>query len=407
MLMPFAAAFGFSPISPVYGMAFWGIVASVLFVLLVHSLNPKLTILAAIISLIWYPLLETSRWAWNPHLVIFWPILAAVIFQKRQKIGLMSYFLTGLFLGFPFHHHYIAVFATTIFLVLMALKEFLQDKKLQGIYLLSGYATAFLPFLIFDLRHPPGLFFTHYLLSGNTPHMERSVDMGSFATNLARNLQTAGETLLPTGKMLWLLFFLLVLLLAYLDFKKNKRNLIWLAPVVSQLFGGVLLSEFHTRYFLPAVAFFAVWLFLPRKDLAQKAALSCLVLIIISSALTVKTQLTTTKTPPDIYTLTQAAEYIAVTIKENNLKNANIAAIKARDPSPLAEKYRDVLRLHDISTRQPPEYDISEHLFVISDRSLEEVLSDKSYAILVFKSGKYIETHQIENSSTKVYWLSR
>lgn len=102
MLMPFAAAFGFSPISPVYGMAFWGIVASVLFVLLVHSLNPKLTILAAIISLIWYPLLETSRWAWNPHLVIFWPILAAVIFQKRQKIGLMSIFSLVCFWGFPF-----------------------------------------------------------------------------------------------------------------------------------------------------------------------------------------------------------------------------------------------------------------------------------------------------------------
>ena len=82
MLLPFAILGNFDPVSPVWGSAFWGIITALLLVFLIKKFNPKYTMLTAVLTLVWFPLVETSRWAWNPNLIPLWSVLGIIFFLK-------------------------------------------------------------------------------------------------------------------------------------------------------------------------------------------------------------------------------------------------------------------------------------------------------------------------------------
>ena len=99
MLMPFTVAFDFIPVSPVYGMAFLGVLTAVFMLLISRSIDKKKTILVGVLITIWFPLVLVSRWAWNPHFVIFWASLALLTYQYRKRIGSLAYLIMGVAFG--------------------------------------------------------------------------------------------------------------------------------------------------------------------------------------------------------------------------------------------------------------------------------------------------------------------
>ncbi len=407
MVMPFAAAVNFTPMGPVYGTAFWGIITAFLLLILANKINPKQTFLAAVLIILWYPLVEMSRWAWNPHFVMLWASLGLLSFFYRSQLKGWGLLLTGIFLGLLFHHHYLAFLATTPFVLIIAFLEYKSKNLTQALLLLLGYSLPFLPFLLFDLRHPPGLFITRYLLGGNTPHVESDLSLADIFPNLYRNAVVFIQTIV-IQKPLQYLVGAAVILLAALDIKhRSYKHLVWLTPVITLLTGGIFFTDFEDRYVYPALGFLLVWLVFSRKEkIAQLIASTVLALLVLGSLLSIWGQLTVTKIHPDLYSFTKAADYIEQTIKTNQLNNANVAALSSPDRGPLAETYRDVVRMNGAGLRAPSEYDVSEHLFVVSTSDYDTVRDDQSFSMQAFKEAKLRELYEIPSSPWKVYWLS-
>lgn len=404
LVMPFAIVVNFKPIGPVYGTAFWGIVTAGLFLLLIKKINPKKIYLGGLILVCWYPVVTVSRWAWNPHYVLLWSSLAFLVYFSQDRLKGWSFFLTGFFLALMFHHHYVSIFATAPFIALIIYQEIRQKKFQQTILLISGFILPFLTFVLFDLRHPPGLFFAQYLMGGNTPHIEKSLGTGQALSNFSRNYLNFLKTIAVHQPIQFLLGILLPTL-ALLDLKNKKfQKLTWFVPIISTLLLSVFLDNFFDRYAYSTLGFLLVWLIWERKDkTANLLANILLSLILLSSIFSIWPQLHHSEVEPPMQVFTQASEIIEKTIKEQQLNNANVAALASPDKAPLAEKYRDVIRMNNAGLRGPSEYDVSEHLFVISTSDEIALRNDQSYAITAFESAELKEIFNI-NDQWKVYW---
>jgi hypothetical protein len=349
--------------------------------------------------LLWYPLVETSRWAWNPHYVTFWIALGIVAYLIKKP---WAYFLSGIFLSLAFHNHYLAVIATATFVGLVSVKHIWQKQWRSVIEFVLGFLAPFSAFVIFDLRHPPGLFFGKYLSGSQTPHLSDNPLVSVFE-KIGENTLIAMSYV--SGPYLVWIQLVLVAVVLFLE-RKRFSNWLWMLPVMAQIAGGSILDIFETRYFLPALVFFFVWLFLPREGLSKGLAQAAIVLSIIGSCLTIVPQLTITKVPPDIYSLREATNYIVATYQGNDIKNANIMALASSDSDPLAAKYRDLLQVHDVHFKAASQYDTSEQLFVVSTSDLDRIHTDGSFPKAILEKGELNEIHQIPNSRWKVYWFS-
>jgi hypothetical protein len=402
--MPFAAATGFAPIGPVFGTAFWGVVTALLLLWIVWKKYPGFLIPAGLLIIVWYPLVEMSRWAWNPHFVVLWTAAGILAYEYRSKLAGWGELLSGLFFGLLLHHHYIAFFATAPFLGLIMLQKLQKKEFALSAKLAVGYALSILPFILFDLRHPPGLFLTKYLF-GDTPHVEGALGLFELGEHLVRNYLVFLESAVlspPLQVVMGLLFPVLLLL----DCKsKIFRRVLWVAPAISILIIGIFLNEFQARYIYPAFGFLLIWLLQERKErLGQLVAQGMLYTLLLGSLLSTANSLMITKVQPDLYSFTQASQLIADTIREQDLKNANVAALAGLDPAPLAHTYRDVVRMHGASLREASEYSVSEHLFVISTNQEPLVRADESFAMQAFRGAKLQRSFALEHSDWKVYW---
>lgn len=405
MIMPFAAAFDFTPVAPVYGMAFLGAVTAIMLLMLVWAINKKLLFLAGSLIIVWHPLVLMSRWAWNPHFVVFWLVLALLVYQYRVRFGIISYLITGIALGTAFHHHYVAIFTTAPFLVLISLPYLRQKQYKPVVLLLLGYTLPHLAFVLFDLKNQPGLFFGRYLLSGNTPHVVPSFSLAMILSHLQRNTSVYLATFVP-NIVLQLIFGLSSLWLLVAELKKHTlRTLTWVIPATVIIFAGVILDDFQDRYVYSSLIFLLAWLFLPRKDKRNRLlAKISLTALLIGSLFTLKPQLTVTQSPPDMRIVTEASEIIINTISSKGVRNPNIAALASKDSAPLAERYRDYIGMRGISLRAASEYDVSEHLFVVSAATDEVLRNSPDHAMEAFADKELKGIFPIENTEWKVFW---
>ena len=101
---------------------------------------------------------------------------------------------------------------------------------------------------------------------------------------------------------------------------------------------------------------------------------------------------------------TKASQIIIDTVAEHKLNNSNVAALSSSDDAPLAERYRDYVRMKHTGLRAESEYDVSEHLFVISTANDEILRADKSYAMVAFKDKVLRGVFDIEDTEWKVFW---
>ncbi len=407
MLMPFAYAGGFTPVSPVYGMAVYGCLTALCILGIVYELRRAWLYPAALLLLIWYPLLEMSRWAWNPHFVALWASLGMYAWLQKKRYPVVARAVAGLSFGLMFHHHYLSVLATGPLVLYFLYADLKHKKYREASALFTAYMLPYMVFVLFDLRHPPGLFFGRYLLSGNTPDVQKTTSAAQYLSNLMRNYWVMVDTFVKPFILKTCVAILLPLLM-YFDLRSRKVSLnIWYLPLWLVVLVGVILVDFQVRYVYPAVVFAFVWLITPRKSLkAQLVALSILGCIFVGSLFSFWKQLTRTAVPPDMYSFTILSTYIRETIKSQQVKNPNITVASSPDSAPLGEKYRDYIGMDGTQFRASSEYDLSENLFIITTTPYESVREkDKSFALLAFKKASLKGSFEVPNSEWKVYWI--
>lgn len=276
--MPFAVAGHFEPISPVYGTVFWGVITAIILILIVKKTNKTFLPHILLLTLLWYPLLQTSRWAWNPNLIPLWIAFGIWFFLRKTAI---SYFLSGICLGLAFHQHYLAVIATGIFVVEHCI-IFLKEKKFrESSSFIFGYILPFLPFIFFDLRHPPGLFFNHYLMQGNVP-THSSVVQQAFFVNLLDNIKFLFFYLTQNNFLAVPLGGIFLGLLLY-DVKHNRKAFLYIIPVAMQIIVASFINPIASRYIWPAILFLLVWVIMPRKLYGTFLSKGAVILLIVGS----------------------------------------------------------------------------------------------------------------------------
>jgi hypothetical protein len=387
----------------VWGTAFFGLLSAFLLLLFVKKTNSSLIIFAGILLVIWYPLLLTSRWAWNPHLVPFWIALAIWSYSRKELLWSL---VLGLSLGLSVHNHYVALIPSVIFLLMVVIERW-RNKNLRAVATsLGGFIFAFSPFVLFDLRHPPGLFLRSYLLSSQ-PNIETTISASQFFMRFITNIQITLETFVPGVVSMWILGILLISLML-LEIKRKQYLLLrWLAPILGLVSAGVFLDGFHERYAMGITPFFFTYLFQPRTGLLKLFQIIVVTVLVINSTMQLPTLLSKPQVPPPITIIRQASNYIDKTIKSNpEIKNANVTVDMSEDMDMLATKYRDYLSIRGVQFKAASEYDTSEHLFVISQETESRLRESESFPLKVFSKQKVNDIHEILQSDWRIVWFS-
>lgn len=402
MLLPAAIAGKFDPVSPHYGAALWGVLTATLIIFFVHKINPKLTFLTAVLTLVWFPLSETSRWAWNPNLIPVWIISALILMRTPNKY---TKFVAGVFFGFAVHNHYYAIFAVTVYMFLESI-YLLYKKKYSEIFLLGlGFAVSLSPFLLFDLRHPPGIFVSN--LFSQSKSVSGVLDAGIIFNKFLSNIWSL---MVKYTQTIYLAIPLIIFssLLLIQDIKRRSLSLLFLVPWVFQCLLIALIPQFFPHYLIPGLIFFLAWIVYKCENNRSLLSRAILIILILGGLLSIYPQITHTTSTPDIVTADKIEISIKKEIFEGNLKNVNIAVLGSLDSTPSGKKYRDLLLVDgDIHIMTKDEYSLSDHLFVVSTSDEKTVRSDQAAEMHRFRSGPLVSYVKIGDSGWVIYHFTR
>lgn len=398
LLLPFAIIGDFSPVSVFYGAAFWGVITAIVLLYLIKLVNRRLVLLSGILISIWFPILQMGRWAWNPNFIPLW-VGAGIIcyFSKRPLFWLFG----GIFLGLASHQHYWAIFATSVFVGLIILEGFLKKKLRKGFYYAVGVGLTLAPFIIFDFRHPPGLFIL------GAGQQAGGLNVTSFIPNIIDYLKR--EMYFFTQSVI--LSYILLVLVAVntiMDLKKRSKAMYFLMPAIFQVVAITFIGSYYPHYFFAAIPFFLVWLFYPRTGIQIRLQHGVIAILFLGSILTFFPLLTRSPVEPDLGSVTKISNIIINEIQSNELKNVNIAVLASGDHNTFGRKYRDILLVNNnIQIKTPGEYDLTDNLFVISQSDEQRVRIDPAYEISNFRNGDLKAEWKIANSNWVVYRFSR
>lgn len=397
MLLPFAIAGNFDPVSTAYGAAFWGILTGCLLTFLAWKINKKSLIFITPTILFWYPLVETGRWAWNPNLIPFFTVLAIIFSLQKKNI---FKFLAGLSIGLSIHLHYLAIFSALGFGIAVLYESIKQKKIANFLYFAAGAVLAILPFVFFDLTHPPGLFLSRILyfnnMSGGSDTLSNlwRVLQGSFVYFTQSNVLA----ILLAASLAGLIFF---------DVKNKSGAIKYLLIFLLQIAGLIFVANYYTHYILPALVFFIVYLIFPRKGISKIISYCALSIILISGIISFPKQITKVTWESDIASTRFITKLIMSEIQENNLKNNNLVVLESPDTNTYGRRYRDLLLIKNVNLLTKGEYDISDHLFVVSEASADKVRVDPAYEMRNFKGGTLLKSWEVPSSPWRVYLFSR
>ena len=391
MLMPFAVLGKFSQLSVTVGAAFWGFWAAMIIFFLIHWINGKIVWWAGLLLIVWFPLVESSRCFWNPYLMVFWLSLGLLFYQNRSSL---AFFLTGLFFGLAGHNNYLAWIASGVFSILAIFKAF-KERQYNRFLILAGFLVAVLPFVIFDWRHPPGLFLTRLIDFNNNRVFFDSIDFpGTAMVNI-------GKVLLSyvNFSTLAIVLGLLILVLLVFDLKQRSQSLVYLLSWIGQVVLVSLIKPVYPHYFLPGLVFFLCWLVYPRSKRGLKVSRVILAWLIFGSVLTIIPQLASglylnKAWQPNIITLERLTNQMEKMIRENSLRNVNLAVLGSTDPNTYGWKYRNLLLLKGIIIKDKHEYFNSEYLLVVTQSSEEKLRRDPALELNNFRDGEIVNRYQ-------------
>lgn len=403
MLMPFAVIGNFSPISTAIGAGFWGALTSILILVLVNLLDKKRLVVVALLTLVWFPLLQTSRWAWNPNLIPFWTVLALIFYNQRKKY---SFLLSGICLGLTIHLHYVSIFAIAGFLIVNFVLWIKKKINLfELIQLVLGVVLMIIPFIIFDLLHPPGLFLSRVMYFNQ---ISTAMTFPLLVTKLVEEIKMLLYFYVPSNPLSVLLGFSLIPLVI-LDIKKRSSALIYFVPFIVQIFGLLAIGAvIYEHYTLPVLIFFLAWIIYPRKNkLSSNITQIILVILVVGGLLSIKTQLSKTSWDTNISATNEISNLVAETITSQNLLNVGVVTLQSPDPNPYGRRYRDLLLIKGVTVMDKDLYTLADHLFVVSYGSEEEVRTDKADVMKYFGKGNLIKSWDISESNWKLYLFNR
>ncbi|MCX6704630.1 MAG: hypothetical protein NTZ07_04285 [Candidatus Woesebacteria bacterium] len=400
MLLPFAILGKFDPVSTAYGAAFWGILTSILICYLTYKVNKKALPFVLPIVILWYPLVETGRWAWNPNLIPFWVTLSLILFLKK---GYLFRFLSGLSIGLSIHLHYLAVFVSASLAVVLLTESIKKKNIKEFLAYLAGLALTILPFVIFDLTHPPGLFLSRILYFNN---LGSTASGTTFIQNIALVVNGTFQYFTQSLILKILLIITLTLLLA-IDLRKRSSSLRFAFVFLIQIVGLAFVANFYTHYIVPAIPFFILYLIFPRKGVSKILTYTTLIVLIISGVFSFQKQITKVTWEGDIASTRFIVDAIDSKIVKDNMKNVNVAVLSSPDPNTYGRRYRDLLLIKGVNLKTKGEYEISDGLFVITTQTLENVRKDPAYEIKFFKNGPLVEEWNVSQSNWKIFLLSK
>ncbi len=402
MLLPFAVLGHFTTYSPAYGTAFFGVLSVLLIIYLTKKTNKKFLIPISILLLVWYPLVESARWAWNPHLVPFISVLTLIFWQIKNK---WTKFVSGIFFGLTFHLHYFTLVSSGVFLALSSLL-LLKEKKFKEIILTAlGFIVAIIPFVIFDLKNPPGLFFGRFL-HNNLVTQSFSEKVSHLISTIPANIYQSVFYLTQTP-FLAILAGAIIISLLVIDIKSKSKALIYFLPFIAQIAAISFLPYFAVRYVLLAIVFFTIWIIFPRKKWGTRLSLLLVGIMILGSLLNINRLLTKPQIEPGALIVEKAGEIMAQDIKSLDLKNVNIAILDSPDPDPLGITYRHTLLVKEVRILSDLQYDITDNLFAVSTSSVDVVRKDPASIINRFRNGRLVKEENITGTNWKVYLFNR
>ncbi len=396
LTLPFVVLFNFDPVSSAYATAFFGVVAVLLMMWFLKKTNLNV-VYGGLLLLVSFPLLEASRWAWNPHFIPFWQTLGLLGFGVGGSMGLIA---SGLFFGLTFHNHYYGLFALV---GMMGVIVFYSKRKIRDFLLyLLGVGIALVPFVIFDLTHLPGLFITRLIYFGPLSGAGVGLGMVSMVNNLAK-LPLQFATYLA-GQNAGIGMIVLLVSGINMLFTWRHKNFKWLLPVLAQLLGLSLIGGgIYNHYLLPAVIFYYLWILGTfEKNFLSKFMVG---LLIVSNLWSLKQELQKNDWSTNIKATKEIVEIMATEAKTSN-KKFNIAVLGSPDPNTKGRRYRDLLNLRDIHTTPEVDYS-STDVFFVSYLNWSELKNDASYEINEFRTKEPSASWDINNSKWKVYLLRK
>lgn len=171
------------------------------------------------------PLIAQSRFIWSPHPSSFFIVLTFYFTYIARKGESLPLFLAAFFSAFTYNFETAITVPLSIALILYIILVLRLKKVRQYVSLLSGFITAFLPLLLFELRH--GLQGVRGIMnySLTSPHV-----LSSHPNYLGVYTYTFFDTF--PRPLLFPLVFLFVLLLGILFFRireksKDLRSFLW------------------------------------------------------------------------------------------------------------------------------------------------------------------------------------
>ncbi len=401
-LMPFAILGSFAPVSIFYGAAFWGVATALVLLYLGYKINKDQLITTALLILFWYPIIEMGRWAWNPNLIPFWIALGILLSMLENRAFKL---LAGISLGLSVHNHYYSIFAIAVYALLYPFPKYNKNNLINMLLILLGIGITLLPFVIFDLRHPPGLFLMGARQQSSAIEITTLISTASNRFIEYVDLVTTHYTRYPFLKFI---FLGLVLLLIYRDIKQRSRSLVYLTVMVFQMLFVSLIKQIFPHYLIPGIVFFYIWLIYPRKGLSKSLSLLSILVLIAAGILSVKPLINNTPIAPSLMEIRSITNYIDAKIENKNLKNVNLVVLSSPDQNTYGRRYRDLLLVKsNRSLLTKYEYGVTDNLFVVSTEDESILRTDPAYEIQNFRNGKIVDIYQIEDSKWKAFLFTK
>ncbi len=389
LLLPFAAIFNFRPISTIVGAVFYGIATAMVLAIIVGRTNRRLFWPGMLAIAFWFPLVETSRWPWNPNFVPLW-ITLGLLFSGYNRPFFQL--LSGLSFGALIHHHYTA-----------ALTTLLAALKFRKILFIAGVILMIIPFIVFDFRHPPGIFLNSII--GYNSEAGRQIYLTQIPARLMSAFNYALGFIFPTGGLTKLFFIFPAIIIIY-DIKKLKNLFFllgWFLPILP-----LAIYRHEPQYLLASVPFFIIWLVQKRTKKLHAVQLITLILLTITSLVVLPKLILPQDVNDNPTAIWQISQVINREIKTQKLVNPNLAVLGSPDIYTSGKKYRDLLLISGTPVKIIEQLDLSDNLFVITTvANTDDLRKDPAAEMKNFRSGPIYGTWPIPDTNWKVVQFNR
>ena len=386
LFLPFAVLFNFDPMSTAYAAAFYG--SLTIFLLVVLFKKTKWSYLTFILAIIFTPLLVSSRWAWNPYLVPLWKVLALLALYSTIP---GQYVVAGVFMGLTIHQHWYSVFTVAAIVPII----YIFHHKIKYIFQYSvGVTITLIPFLLFDIRHSPGLFFSRMIYFSPLASSHQSIP---YLLNFYHN--TLGIFSYFSGSQQILGIITLIFTLLILVFHRTKNNL-WLLPLLFQVVGVSLThSSYQDHYLIPAGVFYLFWLHQNQKNNLTKFLT---ILLIIFNFINVVRLLSFTDWTSNIQAQKQITNFI--TQYQQHDPSFNVIVLQSPDNTTKGLRFKDQLALRNVFTKDTTEYQKINTLYIISyQHDWQKLVADPAYELTNFRHPQPNNSFSVPGSDWIVY----